>query len=93
MHRDLEHVYVPMCIECKWNKDNTKKPCGPLYPLPIPDSRGESVGIDFIGPLPEDEGYNSIVTFTDRLGHADVCIVPTRTDISAQDFTAISFDN
>jgi hypothetical protein len=43
--------------------------------------------------LPEDEGYNSIITFTNRLGHADVHIVPTRTDISAQDFAAIFFDN
>jgi hypothetical protein len=93
MRRDLERAYVPACIDCQRNKDNTKKPCGPLHPLPIPDARGESVAIDFIGPLPLDDGCNCIVTFTDRLGHADVRIVPTTTDITAQDFAVIFFDN
>jgi hypothetical protein len=51
------------------------------------------VAIDFIGPLSEDDSYNAIVTFTDQLGHADLQIIPTRTDISAQDFAAIFFDN
>ena len=48
--------------------------------------------IDFIGPLPEDEGFNCIVTMTDRAG-SDIRIVPTRTDISAEDFTNLFFDH
>src|SRR5271155_1742553 len=23
MQRDLEHVYIPACIECQWNKSST----------------------------------------------------------------------
>jgi hypothetical protein len=47
--------------------------------------------IDFIGPLPVDDGFNAIVTMTDRLG-ADVQIVPCKTSMTAQEFTAIFFD-
>jgi hypothetical protein len=43
------------------------KPVGPLHPLPVPDHRGDSVAIDFIGPLPVKQGYNCIMTMTDRL--------------------------
>jgi hypothetical protein len=52
MHRDLEESYIPACPECACNKSRTSKPAGPLHPLPIPDNRGESIAIDFIGPLP-----------------------------------------
>ena len=58
----------------------------------MPEERGNSVAINFIGPLPEDKGYDCIVTMTDRLG-ADVCIIPTRTDILAKDFVDIFFDH
>ena len=47
----------------------------PLHPLPVPDGRRDSVAIDFMGPLPEDHGYNMLVTMTDHLG-ADICLVP-----------------
>jgi len=76
MWRDLELAYVPACAECQRNKGSTKKPCGPLHPLSTPDQQGDSAAIDFIGPLPEDEGYDCIVTFTDRL-NSDIRIVAT----------------
>src|ERR1700678_2687187 len=31
----------------------TTTPIGPLHPLPVPDGRGDSVAMDFIGPLPQ----------------------------------------
>ena len=68
MRRDLEQGYVASCPDCQRNKASTTKPIGPLHPLPIPDQQGDSVAIDFIGPLPEDDGHNSIITFTDCLG-------------------------
>jgi hypothetical protein len=52
------------------NKSATTRPAGLLHPLPIPDKRGDSVTMDFVGPLPVDKGY-CILTMTDRLG-ADV---------------------
>ena len=56
-------------------------PVGPLHPLPIPDGRGDSVAVDFVCPLPEDHGYNMLVTMTDRLG-ADIRLVPCRGSIT-----------
>ena len=50
------------------------------------------MAIDFIGPLPEDEEYDCIVTMTDRTG-SDVRVVPTRTDISAEEFAQLFFDH
>ena len=93
MHRDLQESYVPGCIECQRNKSSTKWLAGPLYPLPIPDWRGDSVALDFIGPLPLDEGFDCILTMTDQLGNADLCIVPTQIDISAEDLALTFFNN
>ena len=75
MRKNLANGYVPSCNDCQQNKSMTQKPAGPLHPLPIPDKRFESVAIDFIGPLTPDDGYDCIVTMTDRLG-ADIQIVP-----------------
>jgi hypothetical protein len=57
----------------------------------VPDSRFTSVAIDFIGPLPEDNGYNCIATFTDRLGF-DFQLTPTRTNITPENFALLFFD-
>ena len=67
MCRDLEQSYIPSCADCQRNKSSTKKPCGPLHPLPIPDTRGDSVAMDFIGPLPLDSGYDCILPLMDHL--------------------------
>lgn len=91
MRRDLEQGYVASCPDCQRNKSSMIKPYGPLHPLPIPDQQGDSVAIDFIGPLPEDNGKNSLITFTNRLG-SDIQLVPSRTDISTEDL-AFSLTN
>ena len=91
MRKHLEDAYVPSCPECQRNKSHTNKPFGPLHPLPIPNQRGDSVAIDFIGPLPLDEGFNSIVTFTDRL-NSDLQIVPTKTNLTAEALADLFFD-
>jgi hypothetical protein len=48
--------------------------------------------MDFIGPLPLDEGYNCILSMTDRL-NSDFRIIPTRIDISAEDLAVLFFNN
>jgi hypothetical protein len=89
---DLCESYVPSCTDCQRNKSSTTKPMGPLHPLPVPESHGDSVAIDFIGPLPEDEKFNCILSMTDRSG-SDVRIVPTRTNISAENAAALFFEH
>lgn len=91
MRSDLENSYIPSCTDCLCNKSRMTKMAGPLHPLPVPDGQGNSVAIDFIGPLPEDEGFNCILSMTDRSG-ADLRIVPCRTDITAERFAEIFFE-
>ena len=81
MRRDLENAYIPSCADCQRNKSRTTKPVGPLHPLPIPDQHCDSVAIDFIRPLPPDEGFNSIVTFTDEPMSQKTYVVLGRTQV------------
>ena len=48
--------------------------------------------MNFIGPLPEENGMNSILTITDRLG-SDMQFIATCTDLSAEGLAVIFFDN
>lgn len=90
MRKDLMEGYIPSCAECQCNKSNMKKRAGPLHPLPVPDTLGDAITIDFIGPLPEDEGFNMISTITDQSG-ADVHLIPCRSEMSGEEFTAVFF--
>jgi hypothetical protein len=49
------------------------------------------VAINFVGPLPKDDGFNAIVTMTDRLG-ANIQIAPCNSNITAKEFATIFFD-
>ena len=92
MRKDLEEGYIPSCAECLRNKSSTSKPSGPLHPLPIPDERCESVSMDFIGPLPPDNGFDYILTITDRL-NSDVRIIPTKSTLTAEELAITFFDS
>lgn len=91
MRRDLEDSYVPGCEECQRNKSRTARKAGPLHPLPVPERRGSSVGIDFIGPLPADNGHDCIVTMTCRAG-SDVRIIPCSIKMTADELAVLFFN-
>ncbi|KAJ3561342.1 hypothetical protein NP233_g10248 [Leucocoprinus birnbaumii] len=80
----------PAAWSARKNKAPTTKPVGPLHPLPVPDDRFSSVAMDFVGPFPEEDGFNYLLTITDRLG-ADVRLVPCTTDISASELAELFF--
>ena len=92
MRRELGSMYIPSCEDCQRNKSPTTKPHGPPHPLPIPGARGDAIAIDFIGRLPDDEGFDCIATVTDRLG-ADLRLIPTRTDVSGEELAVQFFDH
>ena len=92
MRKDLELGYIPSCPDCMRNKSATTKPAGPLHPLPVPDERCDSISLDFIRPLPVDEGFDCILTITDRL-HSDVRIIPTHTTLTAEACAILFFEN
>jgi Integrase zinc binding domain len=88
MRQDLEQAYIPSCTDCLCNKSRTTRNAGPLHPLPVPDSRGSLIAMDFIGPLPLDENYDCILSVTDCLG-SDVHVIPTRSNITAKDLAVV----
>ncbi|KAJ2912750.1 hypothetical protein MD484_g7661, partial [Candolleomyces efflorescens] len=90
MKEHLENLYLKSCDECQRLKDRTSKVPGPLHPLPVPASAAESIAMDFIGPLPEDEGFDCILTITDRLG-SDIRLIPCRTDCTAEEVASLFF--
>ena len=91
MQKHVEKYYIPSCPECQQNKSLTRNPIGPLHPLPIPEQQGDSVAIDFIGPLPPDGIYDSIITFTDCLG-SDLQIMPTQATLMVEQMAELFFD-
>ena len=92
MQKHSEQYYIPSCPDCQQNKPLTSSPIGPLHPLQIPKQQGDSVAIDFIGPLPPDSIYDSIITFTDHLG-LDLQIVPTQTTLTVEQLAELFFDH
>ena len=45
-------AFCRSCGKCQTNKIDMQKPQGFLHSLPIPDKLWQSVGMDFMGPLP-----------------------------------------
>jgi len=91
MQKDLVNAYVPSCTDCQWNKNTMSKPRGPLHPLPIPDKWFDSIAIDFMEPLPKDDGFNAIITMTDRL-NANIQLAPCKTNMTVEEFATVFFD-
>ncbi|KAJ2936381.1 hypothetical protein H1R20_g714, partial [Candolleomyces eurysporus] len=71
----LENLYLKSCNECQRNKDRCSKVPGLLHPLPVLTAAAELIAMDFIGPLPDDNSFNCVLTITDRLG-SDIRLVP-----------------
>ena len=67
IQKDLE-AYIPSCTACQCNKLPTQRPVGPLHPSRDPDGCFKSITMDFVGPLPQDEGFDKIMMITDMLG-------------------------
>lgn len=62
------HSYVHACPSCQLNKPSTQAPGGLLQPIPIPCHKWEQITMDLITDLPPTRhGYDSVVTFVDRL--------------------------
>jgi transposase InsO family protein len=66
MTKEVED-YCRSCAVCCANKSSNELPAGLLKPLPVPERVWDSVGVDFVGPLPTSNGgYNYILVLIDR---------------------------
>ena len=58
-------VYVKGCTACQQNKASRQKKAAPLNPHTPPELPWESISLDVIGPLPESNGFNAILSVID----------------------------
>jgi hypothetical protein len=87
-------AFCETCITCKRSKPNNHKPYGLLNPLKTPQRPWESIGIDFIGPLPESQNRNgkfdTITAVIDRLTGM-VHLIPSRQTFKAREIAELVF--
>ena len=85
MATDID-AFCRSCGKCQTNKTDTLKPQGFLHSLPKPDKPWQSVGMDFMGPLPWSLGNDYLLVIIDRLtSQAQVHLVPTMTRVTAKE--------
>ena len=77
MGTDIE-LFCSSCPSCQVTKDSNQKPSGLLHSLPIPDRPWQSIGMDFMGPLPMSEGYDYLLVVIDRFT-SQVHLIPMTT--------------
>ena len=66
MSHDIES-YCKTCGICVTSKDANSKPTGLLHSPPIPDRPWQSIGLDFMGPLPKSNNFDYLLVVIDRL--------------------------
>ena len=64
MSHDIES-YCKMCSTCMTSKDVNSKPTGLLHSLSIPDRPWQSIGLDFMGPLPKSNNFDYLLVVID----------------------------
>ena len=64
MSHDIES-YCKMCSICATSKDVNSKPTCLLHSLPIPNRPWQSIGLDFMGPLPKSNNFDYLLVVID----------------------------
>ena len=64
MSYDIES-YCKTCGICMTSKDANSKPTGLLHSLLIPDRPWQSIGLDFMGPLPKSNNFDYLLVMID----------------------------
>ena len=89
-------AFCETCHTCKISKPSNQKPYGLLNPLSVPSYPWESIGMDFVGPLPESgnrDGYFDSITVIICLLTSMVHLVPSRTNYNASQLAELMFEH
>jgi hypothetical protein len=89
-------AYCETCHTCKTSKPNNQKPYGLLNPLGVPTYPWESVGMDFVGPLPESgnrDGMFDSLTVVICLLTSMVHLIPSRINYNASQLAELMFEH
>ena len=85
--------YVKCCSGCQRNKASNQPKAGLMQPTGVPNCRWQEVALDFIVELPQDsDGYDAIVTFTDRMSKM-VHMARCRSTVTAEQAATLFFDD
>ena len=89
-------AFCETCHTCKISKPSNQKPYGLLNPLSVPSYPWESVGMDFVGPLPESgnrDGLFDSITVVICLLTSMVHLIPSRTNYNASQLAELMFEH
>ena len=89
-------AFCETCHTCKTSKPNNQKPYGLLNPLPVPTYPWESVGMDFVGLLPESgnrDGIFDSLTVVICLLTSMVHLIPSRINYNASQLAELMFEH
>jgi len=75
--------YVSTCDLCLRTKLIRQAPVGELHPLRIPDSRWDTLSVDFVVELPLSSGHDAVMTVVD-LVLKQAHFIPTHTMVTAK---------
>ena len=79
MSYDIEW-YCKTCGICMTSKDAN------IHSLPIPTRPWQSIGLDFMGPLPKSNNFDYLLVIIDQLT-SQVHLVPTTTTVTTRGIT------
>ena len=77
-------TYVAGCQRCQLAKSDRHSKATKLLPMPTGVRPWEEISMDFVGELPESEGFNVILVITDRFTKMR-CYIPARDTWTAED--------
>ena len=89
-------AFCETCQTCKTSKPSNQKPYGLLNPLSVPSYPWESIGMDFVGPLPESgnrDGMFDSITVVICLLTSMVHLIPSRTNYKASQLAELIFEH
>ena len=89
-------AYCETCHTCKISKPSNQKPYGLLNPLSVPSYPWESIGMDFVGPLPESsnrDGSFDSITVVICLLTSMVHLIPSRINYNATQLAELMFEH
>ena len=77
--------WVLRCLKCQARKTSRQTVRWPILPIPLPNSPGISVSVDYFGPLPTTTRGNSyILLFTDRFSRRADMFAVTAAEFAAE---------
>jgi hypothetical protein len=84
MGKDIRK-HVQECDACQRTKPSNHPPAGQLHPLPIPGRPWESIGMDYLGPVPKSaSGKDMILIAIDRLTKM-ARFIPTHSSVTSKE--------